>query len=444
MRKIATLSLILALTSSITIACFPVSSSSFGDNWTMFRYDSAHTGTTTSIGPKQVVKLWTYEEGHFDGSFIGSSAAIVEGVVYVGANEQSYATECGNIYAFDANTGTKIWNYSTNRAIYSSPAVSGGVLFIGIDDSVCAFNASTGLRIWNYPTGGVVISSPNVVNGAVYVGSSDSNVYALNASTGNIIWNFTSTGPSEPAAENGITGAFASSPAVANEVVYIGSSDGNVYALSAATGAKIWNYTTSKQPLYSFGNQIYSSPTVSDGIVYVGSVGGNIYALNASTGAKIWNYCTNPDRLYGGGYYHGVTASPAIANGIVYVGSVDGNIYALNLSSGKQIWAEKFFRILSSVSVSDDVIYVGIANNVTALNATTGSQIWVFPTQNQINSSPTISEGVIYIGSQDGNFYALGERMNVPSPNPMLIVAFMIVIALVAVGLLVYFKKRNH
>jgi outer membrane protein assembly factor BamB len=427
------------------MACLPVFSSSFGDNWTMFRYDSAHTGTTTSIGPTQAVKLWTYEEGHFDGSFIGSSAAIVEGVVYVGANEQSYETEGGNIYAFDAYTGTKIWNYSTNRAVYSSPAVSGDMLFIGIGDSVCAFNALTGLRIWNHPTRGVIISSPNVVNGVVYVGSSDGNVYALNASTGNKIWNFTSKGPGEPAAEKGITGAFASSPAVANEVVYIGSDDGNVYALNAVTGVKIWNYSTSKQPLYSLGNQVESSPTVSDGIVYVGSVGGNVYALNASTGAEIWNYYTNPDRLYGGGYYHGVTASPAIANGIAYVGSVDGNVYALNSSSGKQIWAKKFFRVLSSASVSGDVIYLGIANNVTALNATTGAQIWVFPTQNQINSSSTISEGVVYIGSQDGNFYALGEKRNVPSPNAMLVVvAFVVVLALVAVGLLVYFTKRKR
>ena len=35
-----------------------------------------------------------------------------------------------------------------------------------------------------------------------------------------------------------------SSPAVANGVVYIGSGDGNVYALNASTGAKLWSYAT--------------------------------------------------------------------------------------------------------------------------------------------------------------------------------------------------------
>ena len=35
-----------------------------------------------------------------------------------------------------------------------------------------------------------------------------------------------------------------SSPAVANGVVYVGSDDGNVYALNASTGAKLWSYAT--------------------------------------------------------------------------------------------------------------------------------------------------------------------------------------------------------
>jgi outer membrane protein assembly factor BamB len=69
-----------------------------------------------------------------------------------------------------------------------------------------------------------------------------------------------------------------SSPAVVNGVVYIGSHDGNVYALDAASGNKIWNYPTS--------GMVLSSPAVANGVVYVG--GGNvvyalgIYALNAS------------------------------------------------------------------------------------------------------------------------------------------------------------------
>ena len=66
---------------------------------------------------------------------------------------------------------------------------------------------------------------------------------------------------------------------------------------------------------------MYSSPAVANGVVYVGSIDDNVYALNAATGAKLWGYTT-------GSY---VDSSPAVANGVVYVGSYDHNLYAFHL-----------------------------------------------------------------------------------------------------------------
>ena len=95
---------------------------------------------------------------------------------------------------------------------------------------------------WSFTTGGAIFSSPAVVNGVVYVGSEDNNVYAINALTGVKLWNYT-TG-----------GYLRSSPAVVNDVVYIASSDRNIYAINAANGNKLWNFTT--------GWLTYSSPAV--------------------------------------------------------------------------------------------------------------------------------------------------------------------------------------
>jgi len=134
---------------------------------------------------------------------------------------------------------------------------------------------SNGQLLWNYSVGtaGVIYSSPAIVNGVVYVGSEGGNLYALNATTGVKLWNY-STG-----------GSIWSSPAVANGVVYVGSNDSNVYALNATSGVKLWNYTT--------GSVVYSSPAYTNGVVYVGSEGGNLYALNANNGTKLWNYTTD-------------------------------------------------------------------------------------------------------------------------------------------------------
>ena len=168
-------------------------------------------------------------------------------------------------------------------------------------------------------------------------GSSDHNVYALNANTGALLWSY-ATG-----------GRVLASSAVANGVVYFGSNDGNVYALNANTRAQLWSYTT--------GGPVISSPAVANGLVYVSSDDGNVYALNASTGAKLWSYPT--------GVY--VSSSPALANGVVYVGSYDNNVYALNASTGALLWSYPTgVYVSSSPTVVNGMVYTAGLNNVYA------------------------------------------------------------------------------
>jgi outer membrane protein assembly factor BamB len=66
---------------------------------------------------------------------------------------------------------------------------------------------------------------------------------------------------------------------------------------------------------------VISSPAVKNEVVYVSSYDGNVYALNARTGTLLWSYKT---RSF-------VESSPAVANGVVYVGSDDFKVYAFGL-----------------------------------------------------------------------------------------------------------------
>jgi eukaryotic-like serine/threonine-protein kinase len=141
-----------------------------------------------------------------------------------------------------------------------------------------------------------------VGNEAIYI-ASQSYAYALNINTGAKLWRH-QTGAGYPRY---------SSPAVANGMVYVGSGDGNVYALKASTGARVRNYNTF--------NNVGDSPALANGVIYVGTYNWIIYALNARTGAELWGYHT------GGA----VSSSPAVANGAMYVGSTDGNLYAFGL-----------------------------------------------------------------------------------------------------------------
>ena len=74
-----------------------------------------------------------------------------------------------------------------------------------------------------------MLSSPVVgVDGTIYIGSYDGNLYALKPN-GPLKWNFR-------------TGGSASSPAVgADGTVYVGSDDGNLYAIDSGTGQGLAN-----------------------------------------------------------------------------------------------------------------------------------------------------------------------------------------------------------
>src|SRR5258708_2365751 len=106
-----------------SIALFILAASVTAQDWPQFRGNLALTGVSTSAVPDNLKLLWTYEAG----DAIESSAAIANGVVYVGAGT-------GYLYAVDLATGKERWKYKVTGDLgigESSPAVANGTVFIG-------------------------------------------------------------------------------------------------------------------------------------------------------------------------------------------------------------------------------------------------------------------------------------------------------------------------
>jgi outer membrane protein assembly factor BamB len=271
------------------------------------------------------------------------------------------------------------WKYAAS-AFYSSPAVFDGKVYVGSNDNnLYCLNATSGAHIWHYTTGDWIWSSPAVADGRVYVGSRDNNLYCLNATSGAHIWHYQTTG-------------FFSSPSVAYGKVYVGGRDHNVYCLDAYSGAFIWSYTA--------GDFFYSSPAVANGRVYIYSYDKKLYCLNATTGAHVWNY-TLPG--YAIGYY-----SPTIAGDTVFAGSSSG-VVALNASTGTLIWSYASGGVDTCPATVNDRVYVNGANMLHCLNASTGSPIWNYTVDSAytVNSSPSVADGKVYVGSPDYKVYCL-------------------------------------
>ncbi len=149
------------------------------DEWPQFRGSPRLTGVSAGAPPDTLKVLWTYEAG----DVIESSAAIADGIVYVGGGN-------GDLVALDLATGTLRWKYATGNLIgESSPAVADGIVYIGdLGGVLHAVSARDGKALWTFKTASEIKSSPVVVSDVVLIGSYDGYLYALEARTGRERW----------------------------------------------------------------------------------------------------------------------------------------------------------------------------------------------------------------------------------------------------------------
>jgi outer membrane protein assembly factor BamB len=347
--------------------------------WPTYGADNSRTRSVAAAGLRPPFRrLWTFHSG----TLLEFPPAAGYGLLY----EESFD---GRIHALDPATGAEKWSYESHRCGWSSPALAGGLVFATfIGDSHCsqlgggeiaALSARTGRLRWRR-TIDQTESSPLVADGTVYFGSTNGRVYALSAATGAERWSYETGGPVK------------ASPALDHGRLFVGNYDGGDFdALDARTGKLLWQSG-------GHGN-FYAGASVVAGRVYVGSVDHSVYAFSARTGEQLWSFGT-------GSY---VYASTAVWRGIVFVGSYDHTFYAINGSTGTLRWDfHADGAITGSASVIDGVVYFAtLAHTTYALDAATGRLI---ETWRDGEYSPAVAaDGHLYLVGV-GQIYALAPR----------------------------------
>jgi outer membrane protein assembly factor BamB len=382
---------------AFAMSCGPLEGDLASQGTSMFRGGPAHPGVYAASGAPELggVRWLVRTQGP-----VRSTPAVADGRVYFGSSD-------GNVYAVDLD-GKPLWTANTGAAVSSSPAVTGDRLFVqnrkglvlalSTADGKILWRAQTGNDVpldWGYENGDMYISSPAVVDGTVLIGSGDGFLYALDAATGRGKWRV----------ETG--GRIRSSPAVSDGMVYVGSLDGSVYAAELATGALKWRFDTQGHGLssarFSYDRKsIQSSPAVADGLVYIGARDGSLYAIDAATGKQKW-------RVDHGGSW--VITSPAVWDGKVFLGSSDARfVQAVDAKSGRELWRVPMpASVWSSPSIAGSTLYVAdTGGSVFALDPATGKTRWRFETGRGVFGAPVPIDGAVLVTSSDGNLYALG------------------------------------
>ncbi|RCV64891.1 ABC-type Fe3+-hydroxamate transport system, substrate-binding protein [Methanophagales archaeon] len=323
------------------------------------------------------------------------------------------AQRTGNVSGIAPETGTLMWQSGekTSGCIEAGPIVSDGKVYIstwwssgmgvegnGIDALYC-LNDGTGEEIWNN-TDVYGASTAAIANGKLFVGTHIGNITCIDAASGDIEW-------SKKIEENPSWKGVASSPLVVEDKVYVlSSSDGTLHAFSF-DGAELGNFST--------GGEIfcYASPsTYGDKIYFAGNKEGQhaLYCLDLNMSDEVWNFTTET-MLRGSPSIWGEEEMVFFTS--EYIPMKEYGIYAVNMITGEEIWNVTHYSTWASPALSNGKLYIGgstVDTTFYCYDALNGTLLWENEEMGgSISSSPVVADGKVYFGTNevDGTVYAL-------------------------------------
>lgn len=283
----------------------------------------------------------------------------------------------------------------------ASPLVYGGrVLVYDAGGNVTALS-NGGAKAWSAslapqgekgrPTGGGIAASGN----AVYAATGYGEVVALDASSGGRIWTAKLGAPAH------------SAPAAAGGKVFIVTAKNVLHAINQADGSEAWQYPGIPE---TAGVLSSASPAVSGNTVVVPYSSGEVIAFDTGSGELKWaDAVTRSSRTLAVSGLPDVAASPVIVDGVVYATGVAGRTIAVGLSSGERLW-EANVGSASTPAVSGNAIFVvDLEGNLIAMNRSNGGVFWqtALPAVKKrrfvsVWAGPTLAGGILWAVSNDG------------------------------------------
>ncbi|GGF31029.1 hypothetical protein GCM10010954_32740 [Halobacillus andaensis] len=397
---------ILILSLIVTFFIVPkISSAELGPTeWEQYRLypDKNAVYTNEEVEPLKPKVFETNDE-------IRATPVVIDNRMFVG-NHNS-----GDLFAFDLNSGEKLWENEAPNWIHSEMIFQDGQLYVGYgnrffqdngirgteESGVLSLDAESGEIVWQYETEGEVMPTPVYENGSVYAVTGDRYLYSLDQTSGELN-DQTSIG----------SVVSMSAPNKTDNTLYFGGSGPEPFEFTAFdidSGEIKWQ--TEFPSVFAGLDDVPAASA--DGIIVTTALQGDaeepehmIYAMDQETGEVLWE-----DSLGKGDFVkNNKSGAPIIYNGSIYVGSpITKKMYAYDLKSGEKQWEYEDEVMKAPPVAKDDVVYFANTKGlVQALDAESGEK------QGEIElggtlapSGPIIMNDTLMIGSQDSRVYAV-------------------------------------
>jgi outer membrane protein assembly factor BamB/predicted phosphodiesterase len=334
--------------------------------------------------PQVKVKWQVQEAGD-----MGSAVAITtDKVIYTNTN--------GEIKALDLETGKPRWTYKAGGKIYSTPLVHEGYVIVPCTDGlVYCLRLKNGKLAWKQATGKAIVSSAAAYNRLAIVAGSDGHCRAWDIRSGKLRWDYDS-----------VKGFVETKPFIYEDKVLFGSWGNHFYALNAATGKSLWNWTNGAN------NRMFSPaavwPVAYAQKAWLVSPDRYMTVLNTATGNEIWRFRDTANWVR-----ESMGISPDSSR--VYAKTMQGYVLAFNARSNERemIWkspVEMGYEICPSpLNEYNGVLYVPTGSGVVyALSAADGTLLWKHKFSNcLVNTAQPVNNNTLITSSMDGKLLCL-------------------------------------
>lgn len=290
------------------------------------------------------------------------------------------------------------WSFAIRQPILASPVIHEQVVYVGGLDSVLyAIQISSGQQLWKFKSSGAIRSSVVISSNQLFLNGGDGNLYCLDSKTGKLRWRFTG----EPEKKYDFADYHHSNPILSNNIIYVGLGQ-SLYAISAGDGKKQWHFST--------GSIVHTTAAIANESIFFGSFDGNVYALNVSNGSLLWKFKTIGQQYFPKGEVQG---SPALYKNLVLIGARDFNVYALNQQTGTGVWNRYLPRGWGLVNtIKDSVLHIGTGDERTlfALDPRNGRELWKKKMELLVFGSNAYSATLMYVPSTMGKLHAIDRK----------------------------------
>lgn len=164
-----------------------------------------------------------------------------------------------------------------------------------------------------------------------------------------------------------------------------------------------------------------SKPTFYNNVAFIGSTNGKMYAVDIEKKKIMWDFETGA----------WIMSNPLYSEGNLYFGSNDGYVYAINANTGKLVWknyiSEAIWENIETITFGNRTVVVTGSNNnkVYGFDAKNGSITFTFAGDDW-TYNPTFYSNMLFFSSYGGYYYAyiIDRGCSIDSPSSQESIAY--------------------